>query len=579
MNSLIKKTSNRSDCIELISDGQNVSDPQKVGNLLNEHFASVGKKIQALIPDSNIDPLKYVKRVEENLLLGNINETKVVTYVEKLKNKFSSGIDGISNNLLKCIIHSIKVPFCLVLNKSLNSGVFPRKMKIARVRALYKSDNKFLKDNYRPISLLPVMSKILEKYVYLKLVSHMDRNQVLFPKQFGFRVGYSTNDAFLLLVAEILNSFNEGFSLFLVFIDLRKAFDTVDHIRLLLKLEQLGIRDVTLNWFRNYLTDRKQCVANEGFTSELQSVNVGIPQGSLLGVILFQLNINDIKGSLRFTNMILYADDTTMYVYGRNLKVLKCKMQADLQSLSMWLNMNKLLLNVKKTKSLLFSRHGNVRLDVSVNGEVIECVRCFKFLGFHLDSALTFEHHLFYLYNKLLKSVFITRKLSTFVPQSCLRSLYYAHFFSLMNYGINIWFPLLDNSDRMRLTMLQKRIVQIINNKGPRVHCMPLFCNMNLLTVKDLVTLENLKLMFKVNNGLTSKPIASLFCNTHHQYHTRTGGLQIPRHTLSKFNTSFLVRAIVDWNACDLTLHSCCNNVKLFASKMKASVYYNTIHY
>ena len=175
LNSLIRKTRNKVDVVELESDdGKLLKNPVEIGNAFNEHFASAGEKVKSKINKIDVDPLKYVKRVEQNLMLGNITESKLCHYVSKMKSKFSSGIDGITNDFLKKTVNCLKVPLCIIFNKSLNTGLFPSEMKIAKVCALYKAGDSRVKDNYRPISLLPVFSKILERYVYVQLVSHTE---------------------------------------------------------------------------------------------------------------------------------------------------------------------------------------------------------------------------------------------------------------------------------------------------------------------------------------------------------------------------------------------------------------------
>ena len=532
----------------MIQNNSKITELVNVANTLNDHFVTAGMKARKQIKSSQLNPLDYVKRVENNMLLGNITEMEIVKIVHKLKNKHSSGVDGLSNVFLKRVVNAIKIPLCMVVNSSLNSGIFPESLKHAKVCALHKGGDRYTIDNYRPISLLPVISKVIERYIYLRLVSHMDDNDVTYVRQFGFRKKHSTTDAFMLAVGEILSAFSENFSLLSVFIDLRKAFDTVDHSIILKKLEKIGVRDNALQWFTSYLHGRSQQVLYHDCFSSEKKIQSGVPQGSLLGVILFQLHINSLKCCLKQTTVILYADDTMIYAIGRNMRALKCKVQSDLNNLSMWLNANKLLLNVTKTKSLLFSHSNCTVTDLKVNGQVIQDVKCFKFLGYYLDKSLSFEHHVYHLCNSLLNSIFLIRKLSTFIPKYALRTLYYAHYFSRINYGVNIWFPLLKEADKVRLIQLQKRIIRVINLKGPLVHSQPLFKLSKILSVQDMVKLENVKLIYRVKSKLVALPIINLFPLLKHQYNTRRYSLEIPQHKLKMYNLSFIVRAIVDWD-------------------------------
>ena len=283
LNSLIKRIHNKHNTIELLDNGEKISDQKQIASLFNDHYINVGKRVAAKIKPSDVDPLKYVKRVENEMLLGRISESEICSITDKLQSKYSCGVDEISNVFLKRIVHSIKLPLYYVMNQSLVSGKFPEKMKVAKVHSLPKGGDTLIKDNYRPISLLPVMSKILERYVYLRLVSHMDVNQVTYARQFGFRKGHSTSDAFAVTVGDILSSFSDNLHVLAVFIDLRKAFDTVKHSIILRKLECIGVRGIALDWFRSYLSQRKQIVYCCGEQSSPANVSIGVPQGSLLG--------------------------------------------------------------------------------------------------------------------------------------------------------------------------------------------------------------------------------------------------------------------------------------------------------
>ena len=230
--------------------------------------------------------------------------------------------------------------------------------------------------------------------MYCNVVDFMEENNIVYCKQFRFRKRHSTIDAVQTLVSEILSSFQENLSVVSIFIDLRKAFNTVSHNLILSKLECLGIRDMPLNWFRSYLANRKQYTCVNGVDSDMKILDCGVPQGSLLRVLLFQLQINDMNTCIKFCNSILYADDTTIFVVGRNLRFIKSKLQSDVNSLSEWLCLNRLKLNVKKTKLLHFHKEGlQPKIVITIDGEEIESVTNFKFLGINVDKELRFEKH------------------------------------------------------------------------------------------------------------------------------------------------------------------------------------------
>ena len=266
----------------------------------------------------------------------------------------------------------------------------------------------------------------------------------------------------------------------------------------------------------------RQKVHVNGKSSDPGGLTVGVQQGSLLGVLLFQLIINDLPTVLKFSSSILYADDTTIYVIGRSVKFMRMKLQKDLDSLQLWLISNNLKLNVSKTKLLLFNKSAlSPIVDLFIDGESIENVTCFKFLGIILDSSLSFMQHYTMLYEKLLKSSFVIGYLSKVIPLSCMRQLYYAYFDSHLNYGLVIWFPLLKKPYQNRIYLLQKRIVRHMCGAHFRDHCMPLFKQEKVLVLHDVMKVENCKLMFKLLNRLLLLPVQNLFTIVKQDHNTR----------------------------------------------------------
>ena len=349
-------------------------------------------------------------------------------------------------------------------------------------------------------------------------------------------------------MSDILRSFEDQQFVASVFIDLKKAFDSVSHEIILKKLECLGIRGQLYNWFNSYLTNRYQFTEVNGETSSKGKICCGVPQGSLIGVLLFKIQINDMHQCLKFCNSILYADDTTIYVIGRNVKFLRAKLQSDMQSLSIWLSSNQLKLNVKKTKLLLFHKDGlSPLINIEIDSEVIECVDTFKFLGIFLDQTLSFDWHINQMYARLSKSGFVLRKLSQFIRPQELKVLYFAHIHSILTYGITVWGTLSKKSNLTALYKLQKRLVRIVERLGYTDHCMPAFRRLNLLTLFDQIELECLILMYRVNNELAPKVVVNMFGKLTHAYGTRSSNTINIRHRSSLMNRSFLNKAPMLW--------------------------------
>ena len=278
----------------------------------------MGKRVQDTITGTLAENVcENIRRINAKMKFPQITEQEICRITMRLKDKRSSGFDDMSNVLLKRLINVIKGPLCTIFNKSLQLGQFPDLMKIAKVLPLFKSGYLLDVDNYRPISLLPVMAKILKKFVYQCVSTHMDENNILFNWQFGFRAKHSTVDAIADFVGNVLNAFEDKQMVLTLFVDLRKAFDSVSHQVILQKLKKLGIDGIELLWFENYLTNRRQFVSLNDDSSKYENITVGIPQGSLLGVQLFQILINDLPKCLQFCSSILYADDTTIFLVGK----------------------------------------------------------------------------------------------------------------------------------------------------------------------------------------------------------------------------------------------------------------------
>ena len=313
-----------------------------------------------------------------------------------------------------------------------------------------------------------------------------------------------------------------------LFIDLKKAFDTVSHEIILMKLEHLGVKNVELDWFKSYLCNRTQVVHMAGLTLTPEKVTVGVPQGALLGVLLFQLIINDLPKCLKFCSSILYADDTTIYLVGRSLKYLRLKVQSDLESLSGWLRLNNLKLNVSKTKSLLFQKQRlTPSFDLLIDGEIIENVSMFKFLGITIDVALKFTDHFCSLYDRLQKTSYIIRKMCKLLPSENMKPLYHALCGSHLMYGMMTWFPMLSKFQQNRLYLMQKRLIRSLCSANYRQHCMPLFKKTAMLTVYDSLFLENCKLMYKIESDIAPIPIRNLYIQHVHSYSTRIASVSV----------------------------------------------------
>ena len=234
------------------------------------------------------------------------------------------------------------------------TGVFPSVLKTAKVVPVFKKDSKLDCSNYRPISLLLNTEKILEKPMYKRLYRFLNNNNIIYNLQFGFRQQYSTSHTLINITENIRKALDDGNIGCGVFVDLQKVFDTVDHQILLAKLSHYGICGVSNDWFKSYLSNRSQYVSINGYDSGLAAINCGVPQGSVLGPLLFLLYINDLNQAIKFCKVHHFADDTNLLCLGNSIKKLNKLVNTDLKRLVNWLNANKILLNVKKTELVIF---------------------------------------------------------------------------------------------------------------------------------------------------------------------------------------------------------------------------------
>ena len=290
----------------------------------------------------------------ESMLLSPVCEPEVRKELQNLDPSKSCEHDNILPRVVKYLASELSEPFTHIINLSFITGNIPVDMKTTIIIPVYKAGDNREFTNYRPISLLPCFSKVLEKMMNKRLVNYLNKVGILSEHQFGFRKNYSTNFALIDLVNRITTTLDNKEFTIGVFLDLSKAFDTVNHDLLLQKLELYGIRGIVLEWFKNYITKRYQCVRYNNELSEKKEMKCGVPQGSILGPLLFLIYINDICNSSELVSFILFADDTNLLMSHLNLNTLIDKVNEELEKISIWLQINKLSLNLSKTHFILF---------------------------------------------------------------------------------------------------------------------------------------------------------------------------------------------------------------------------------
>ena len=319
--------------------------------------------------ESNTEFQDYLKNPNvHSFFLTETTPDEVDNYLKKIDTKKASDLFGISPLLVKSSSEKVKNQLCIIFNASFLQGMVPDKLKVGLIHPIHKGDSNMICSNYRPISILPIFSKILEKLMHKRLTSFLEKHKLLFKHQYGFQKGKSTEHAILDLHSNIIKAIETKEKTCVIFLDFAKTFDTVNHQILIKKLEHFGIRNTQFKWFDSYLTDRQQRVKIGENTSDYKTVKCGVPQGSVLGPLLFLLYINDIPVSTSKVSFHLFADGTCLFYSNKDYKQLE--INKALENIANWLKANKLTLNVKKSNLILF----NIQTNAKENPQIKICI-------------------------------------------------------------------------------------------------------------------------------------------------------------------------------------------------------------
>ncbi len=530
INSILDRSKKKKNFPQLFKDDEKIiTDKLDIANRFNSFYADIGPQLaQKILAPPNKSFKNYLTvKYNLNFQFQNVEESNVNEIISKLKSKTSFGWDGLSTKLLKSIKSIMTKPLTLIINQMLNTGIFPDQLKLAKVCPIYKKDDEKLFTNYRPISLLPAISKVFEKVIFKQLYDFFQTNKLFYNSQYGFRTQHSTEYAALEVIDRIVTSMDKNDIPINIYIDLSKAFDTLDHDILLHKLSYYGINGIALDLMKSYLTNRKQYVEIDKIKSETMVLKTGVPQGSILGPLLFIIYINDISYSSNILDFTTYADDTTLSGVLRlisrkfpNLNV-SSAVNEELNKVSEWLKLNKLSLNISKTKYIIFHtpQRKIKELELKIDDIVIERVKTFNFLGITLNENLTWNDHINKISNKISKNIGILNNMKHFLPEKAKVHIYNSLIGSHLNFGVILW-----GSKYGRILKLQKKAVRIIQLKKYNSHTEPIFKELKLLRIDHIMKLQELKFYFKFRNEMLPVYLQSLPL-THiidiHHYPTR----------------------------------------------------------
>ncbi len=426
-------------------------------------------------------------------------------------------------SFLKKCCNSILNPLKHIIDLSFSTGTVPNQLKIAKVVPIYKSGDPKSPDNYRPIALLCNFSKIIEKIMYIRLMNFLTVNNIISESQFGFRSNHSTIHPMVLFSNFITQAFNNKNHAIAIFCDLRKAFDTVNHNILLKKMEKIGIKGMELEWFKSYLVGRKQFVHILGINSNMVEITLGVPQGSILGPLLFLLFINDLPNST-LLKMLLFADDATLLAEGPDLDELFERVNYEFYKVNCYLRCNLLSIHPVKTRFILFSTSKRARDyngTISINNKNPDSLHdpnpnlifhisrvlgnaddpAIKFLGLYVDPSFNFKFHVSHIIKKISSALYFLKNSRNLLDSKALTSLYYSLIHTHIIYAIQVW-CICDQNSIQRIFRLQKRAIRIIHGLPYNAHMESFFKKSKILPLPLLIEFFQLQFMQQYVQGL-----------------------------------------------------------------------------
>ena len=461
----------------------------------------------------------------------------VYSAILSLNNSQCLDVYSMNAKILKAASVFICEPLAHIFNSCIDSKLFPDAFKHIKIIPVFKKGNKFDYGNYRPICIIPTVSKIFEILINKQIYRYFEDNKLFTKNQFGFRICHNTVDAVMSFIKRSLDGIENKCSVSSYFFDFTKAFDTVSHSTLLHKLRFYGFDYNSVELLSSYLNDRYHTVTFKGISSQFKLMKHGVPQGSIIGPVLFLIYINDLPKYIgqNYLETYMFADDLAVnLVQPDNDDLSTIDIDDITAKILTWCNANKLSLNSNKTESLQFSLNRRCRTDNAV-----------KFLGIYLDSSMSWQKHINYVASKLRRSLFMLRILKNNISLESLMTVYYGYIHSHINYGIILWG---NHASSRSIFILQKRALRIIYGVPPRTSCKPLFIQSGILTLPSMFVLASL---LYVKNNIENFTV----CTNLHNYPTRNNlNLYIDRCKYSTTQNSFVIISLKLFNSVPLNI-------------------------
>lgn len=570
-------TLNRNSINEILVGDSLLTDDLEIATAFNDFFVDIGKNVAESV---NCRPDEYKKYLNGNFVnsfyFDPVNNIEVENIVMSLKNK-SCNLHSVPTSVIKSVIYIISPVLCNVINLSMSRGIFPDSLKIAKIVPIFKHGDRTYLENYRPISILPLLSKIFEKVIHKRMIHYLSSHHIIFSNQFGFLRNRSTSNAIVKFLHYLYSSLDQKNYVFSMFLDFKKAFDSVDHSILLGKLYHYGFRGVVHKWFSSYLSNRQQYVVIQNEKSEHRFITHGVPQGSILGPLLFLIFINDLPQASPFFNFILFADDSTLSCKFSPVELpdIHNLINLNLKNINNWLTANKIAVNVNKTNYIVFSYRSTITLPVVMLGDgIIKSVDHTKFLGLHIDRHLRFNYHIDYILGKLSRSIGILYRLNRFLPGSVLLSLYRSLTYPYLSYGIEAYYNT-SNYLTDKLYVAQKKSIRAINNLEYNAHTGSYFMLNKILKLEDIFKLQSSFYLYRTIHSDYDPSLLELLIshNQQHNHSTRNRHqLIIPRFNRTSSQNSFIYTCVKLWNDLPQSVKDA-NSSQLFKSRLKKFIF------
>lgn len=580
LNSLFKPSCSNEAQILLKSNNNTDLTLNEIPDHMITYFAMVGQNLANDIATDNsayIEHLTEVRTNDQLIAWRPTNTEEISIIIDNIDITKSSMVLDIRTNLLKDGLKCCKDKICILFNRILTDGKFPDDWKQATITPIFKAGNKKQVSNYRPISLLSLLGKMMEKIIHTRLLNFLTRTNYFTPSQCGFRPNLGTNDSIAMMLNYVYNQMNNNNVVSAIFFDLSKAFDSIDHNILKLKLKAAGINGSCIRLLNSYLTNRSQITKVNNLKSQPHSITYGVPQGSTLGPLLFILFINDLPDYIKDVQISLYADDTAFYYGSDNLTKTTELLNIAANKFDEWCKYNKLTLNKKKCKSITFQTNRKRNLNnipkIYINNEEIDHVNHFKYLGVILDDRLNFDNHIKMLKQKITSRLFTLNKIRWTLTFKDALLLYKTSILSYFDLGSLFYHS--GKKDQLKsLQTLQNRALRIVYLKKEWPGTETAHVNCRLLTVKNRRELNLLKYAqtrsFNIENHLIT-----------HARHLRSTNkirlrTQIPKN--KTYEISYIHRSTIMWNSLPLDIKAI-RNYKQFTTRVKLELLQNNLNF